>query len=312
MHNIAILSYNNIALFELGCATELFALPRPELEHWYNSEIIAFDAGPHNSTGGICIQSKQINNLDAYDTLVIPSWPIHISKVKGVFADEVKRFHAQGKRILTFCSGAFLLASLGILDKRKATTHWKYAANFKKHYPEVNYVGDVLYVYDGQIGCSAGSAAALDLGLEVIRQDFGIEAANHIARSLLVSSHRKGGQSQFEEKRIVQSPSAFSKTIEWASKNLQQAISINTLAERTNMSRRSFDRKFREHFNSTPKRWLTDQRLIRAKTLLATEQSNMEQIASKCGFENAMTMRYHFHKILNMSPRQYRDQFAIN
>ncbi|MFT4629122.1 MAG: AraC family transcriptional activator FtrA [Arenicella sp.] len=119
MHNVAILSYNNIALFEFGCATELFALPRPEFEHWYNTEIIAFDAGPYSSTGGISIRAQQIDSLDAYDTLVMPSWPINVSKVKGVFADEVKRFHRQGKRILTFCSGAFLLASLGILDKRK-------------------------------------------------------------------------------------------------------------------------------------------------------------------------------------------------
>lgn len=311
MHNIAILSYNNIALFEFGCAAELFALPRPEFDDWYNCDIVGFDEGPHNSTGGISIQATQINSLEAYDTLVIPSWPIHISKIKGVFADEVKRFHAQGKRILTFCSGAFLLASLGILDKRKATTHWKYAKSFKQHYPQVDYVGDVLYVYDDQIGCSAGSSAALDLGLEVIRRDFGIEAANHIARSLLVSSHRRGGQSQFEESRIVESPSPFSETIEWAVDNLKQSISINTLATRTNMSRRSFDRKFREHFNTTPKRWLTEQRLVRAKALLAQEESNMDQIAAKCGFENAMTMRHHFRNVLDMSPRQYRDQFAM-
>ncbi|MFT5135382.1 MAG: AraC family transcriptional activator FtrA [Arenicella sp.] len=120
-------------------------------------------------------------------------------------------------------------------------------------------------MYDGQVGCSAGSASALDLGLEVIRKKFGIEAANHIARLLLVSSHRQGGQSQFAENTIIESLSPFSKALEWANQNLQLSISINSLAKRANMSRSRFDRKFRYHFGTTPKRWLTEQRSIKAK-----------------------------------------------
>jgi AraC family transcriptional activator FtrA len=312
MHKVAILSYNNLSLFEFACAVEIFALPRPEFESWYDCDVIAFDQGPHLSTGGIQIQAKPIENLSEYDTLVIPSWPTHISCIKGEPANQIKQFYLDGKRILSFCSGAFLLATLGILDNHNATTHWKYAGHFKKSFPQVNYLGDVLYTFDGQIGCSAGSAAALDLGLEIVRQDFGNMSANHVARCLLVAPHRNGGQSQFEEFPLTQIPTQFSNTVQWAIDNIDENITIDHLADHANMSRRTFDRKFRNSFRTTPKRWLTEQRLDKAKTMLADEQLNIEQIAERCGFDNSTTMRHHFRQLIGMSPRQYRDQFSIN
>ncbi|NNC99693.1 MAG: helix-turn-helix domain-containing protein [Gammaproteobacteria bacterium] len=310
MRKIAILAYNHVALFELGCAVELFALPRPEIENWYSAEVVSFDAGPYQSTGGLTLNARQINSLQDYDVLVIPSWPTQITRVKGLLADEIKLFHHHGKRILSFCSGAFLLGALGILDGRQATTHWRYADTFKKRFPACHYLDDVLYVYDGQLGCSAGSAAGIDLALEVIRIDFGQQIANRVARRMVVSAHRKGGQSQYVESPILPTNSQFTQAIDWAITNLHNPFTIDIMAGKADMSRRTFDRKFRSTFKLTPKDWLTSQRLQVAKQLLEQKDDNIELVASQAGFDNAATMRHHFRRNLGLSPRQYRDQFS--
>ena len=310
MQHVAILTYHHSSLFELGCAVELFALKRPEFETWYQCDVVTFDSGLQASTGEIQLLAKTIDTLEPYSMLVVPSWPTHVTSVKGTLPREIKAFHQQGKRILSFCSGAFLLATLGILDGRTVTTHWRYAERFKARFPDVDYVDDVLYVYDGQIGCSAGSAAAIDLGIEVIRHDYGYAIANQVARRLVMSAHRKGGQSQFVETPLLQTSNQFSEALDWALNNLDQPLSITELAQRANMSRRTFDRKFRSTFDSTPKEWLTNQRLNRAKALLEGEPLSIERIADLTGFDNATTMRHHFRKSLGVSPTQYRDQFA--
>ena len=312
MHKIAILTYNNAALFELGCAVELFALPRPEFSDWYQCEVASFDAGPHQTTGGLEFNSKVINSLEDYSCLIVPSWPTHITAVKGVARDQITRFFGDGKRILSFCSGAFLLASLGVLDGRKATTHWRYAEKFKKRYSNVDYVDNVLYVFDGQIGCSAGSASAMDLGLEVIRHDYGNKIANQVARRLVLSAHRKGGQSQFVESSPLLPQGPFTDTIEWALHNLDQQFTIDVMAQKSHMSRRTFDRRFKETFGQTAKDWLITQKLDIAKQVLEAQSSNIEQVAAAAGFDNATTLRHHFRRKLGVSPRQYRDQFAAD
>lgn len=310
MQNIAILTYNNAALFELGCAVELFALPRPEVHNWYRAEVVTLDAGPHHSSAGLQLIAKQVTDLDAYQTLVIPSWPTNITHVKDPLAKNIRQFQDDGKRILSFCSGAFLLAALGMLDGKKATTHWRYAELLKRRYPKIDYVSNVLYVFDGQVGCSAGSAAALDLGLEVIRSDFGQTVAKQVSRRLVIAAHRKGGQAQFTETPPPKTSDHFSAAMEWATANLGQPFTITTLANKANMSRRTFDRKFRRYFDQTAKQWLTDQRLNLAKELLESDTRNIDQIAALAGFDNATTMRHHFRLQLGLSPRQYRDQFA--
>lgn len=310
MHKVAILTYDHAALFELGCAVELFALPRPEFEEWYDCDVVSFTDGPLSVTGGISISAKKIEDLSPYSTLIIPSWPTNITALSGLLADEVKRFHQQGKRILSFCSGAFLPATLGFLDGRKATTHWRYANKFKVRFPKVGYIDDVLYVYESNIGCSAGSASAIDLSLEVIRNDYGYEAANKVARRLVMSAHRNGGQSQFVETPIQPKPNQLSETLDWALLNLDKAIKVQDLATRANMSRRTFDRKFRQTLNISPKEWLITQQLNLARELLERSEQSIEHVAEHSGFDNATTLRHHFRKNLSVSPRQYRNQFA--
>jgi len=310
MHKTAILTYDHAALFELSCAVELFALPRPEFDEWYECEVVSFTDGPHSVTGGISISAKKISDLTPYSTLIIPSWPTNITSFSGMLADEIRRFHQQGKRILTFCSGAFLPATLGLLDGRKATTHWRYANKFRTRFPQVRYIDDVLYLYESNIGCSAGSASAIDLGLEVIRDDFGFEAANKVARRLVMSAHRSGGQSQFVEAPVQSKPNQLSETLDWAIRNLDKPIKVGDLADNANMSRRTFDRKFRDMLNSSPKEWLVTQRLNLARELLENSEQSIEQVAEYSGFDNATTLRHHFRKNLSVSPRQYRSQFC--
>ena len=307
---VAILAVNNTALFELSCAVELFGLPRPEFSSWYECDVVSFTSEPLMSTAGIQISGLKVTNLDDYDMLVIPSWNTQSDEIPEEIASGVLVFYQQGKRILSFCSGAFLLAKLGILNGRKATTHWLYAEKFKSTFPKVIYVEDVLYVFDGVIGCSAGSASGLDLGIEIIRRDHGYEIANQVSRRLVISAHRQGGQAQFVETPLLEKPSQFSQALDWALAHLAEKIDINLLASKANMSRRTFDRKFRSTLKMTPKEWLIHQQLNRVKNILEQDQSSIEQAAYLAGFNSVITMRYHFKRVLGITPTQYRNQFT--
>lgn len=309
-HQVAILVDDNLALFELGCATELFALPRPEIANWYNTQVVTFANTSLNATAGIKLEAKQVKSLTGYDTLVIPSWPV-LKQADESIIKAIRTFHQNGGRVLSFCSGGFLLAQTGLLDGKPAITHWRYAEEFRRRFSQVNYVDDVLYLFDGKIGCSAGSSAAIDLGIEVIRQDFGYQIANQVARRLVLAAHRSGGQSQFVETPLPKEPSQFSATLDWAVQNINQSIDVGKLAEQANMTRRTFDRHFRNILNMSPKEWLIHQRLERAKSLLETTQHKVDQVAYHSGFESAMSLRHHFRKYLQLSPSHYRKQFFM-
>ena len=306
---VAILSHPYVSLFELGCAVELFALPRPEFDHWYHTDIVNLIDQPITTTGNIVMQTKHVSNLDNYDMLVVPSWPMKAHHIDPHTREQVERFSHANKRIISFCSGAFLLAELGLLDGKQATTHWAFESRFRERFPRVNYASNVLYVFDGQYGCSAGSAAGLDLGLAVVRQDFGYVVANQIAKRLVVSAHRSGGQAQFVDTPMLQVPNQFSESLQWAKANLKQSISIDSMAKKANMSRRTFDRKFRASMDLTPQEWLIMQRTELAKGLLESDNGNIEQLAVQAGFNNAESMRHHFRRVVGISPKQYRAQF---
>lgn len=310
MRRVAILIDDDLSLFELGCGVELFSLPRPEFGNWYQTEIVTFEQKELLASGGIRVSAKHITTLDGYDMLVVPCWPVQQEDISDVMRGSIIELYQRGGRIISFCSGAFLLAEVGLLTDRAATTHWRYAEQFKDRYPRISYIDDVLYVYDGRLGCSAGSAAAIDLGIEVIRTDFGYEVANQVAKRLVMAAHRSGGQSQFVEAPLIESPNQFAATLDWALENLAQKLNINLLAKKANMSRRTFDRKFRASLNMAPKAWLIQQQLSLAKRILETTDKSIELVAMESGFENAMTMRHHFRKSLHLSPSQFRLKFA--
>jgi len=306
---VAILTTGRVSLFELGCAVELFALPRPEIENWYQADVISFSDGSQTATGGIGITSLKVNDLVQYDLLVIPSWPIE----QRVMAEESKAIlalNARGGKIISFCSGAFLLGQLGLLDGERSTTHWRYADRFKQKFKLTQYVDNVLYTNNQLVACSAGSSAAIDLGIEIIRNDFGYKIANQVARRLVLAAHRGGGQAQFVEEPIPQSSSSFSDALDWAISNIDQNINVHKFAQRAQMTRRTFDRQFRKSLNMSAKEWLTKQKLQRAKRLLETTRLKIDRVAENSGFDNAISMRHNFRKNLQLSPARYRQQFS--
>jgi len=306
---VAILVDEGLALFELGCAVELFALPRPEIPNWYQTDVVSFSSQPLSATGGLLVQPKVVSSLSAYDMLIIPSWPIN-RPVPETISRELKQFFSSGGKILSFCSGAFVLGEVGLLDGRRSITHWRYAEEFKQRFPAAEYVEDVLYLYEGNIGCSAGSSAAIDLGIEVIRSQYGYRIANQVARRLVLAAHRSGGQSQFVEAPVPKPASQFSETLDWAIAHIGDTIEVSQLADQANMTRRTFDRHFRKTLNMSPKEWLICQRLERAKILLESTEKNIDVIAHHSGFETAMAMRHNFRKYMGLSPSTYRKQFT--
>jgi len=310
MIKVAILAHSHLTLFEMSCAVELFALPRPEFDNWYQAEVISLEQQQFDTTGGVGLTIKQIESLDDYDTLIVPGWPTWDYPIPAAIEQQVRRFVQKGKRVLTLCSGSFLLARLGLLDGKKATTHWMYQAQFCQQFPQVDYQPDVLYVFADNIGCSAGSAAALDLGLAVIRHDFGYQIANQVAKRLVISAHRSGGQAQFVDTPMLEVPNQFSQALDWANSHLDKSITVADLAEKASMSRRTFDRKFRASFNLSPKEWLIQQKVERAKGLLEERHYPIERLASLAGFDNATTLRHHFRRLIGVSPVQYRKQFG--
>lgn len=309
MIKVAILATDQGALFELGCAVELFGLSRPEYQNWYRADVISFGAEDLRYTTGIQLKARKIRSLQFYDMMVIPSWNPDQPPTDMRLIRQMRRFHDSGKRIMSFCSGAFLLGYLGILDGREATTHWRYQEKFQQLFPRAKYVDDVLYVYDGQVGCSAGSAAGLDLGIEIIREDYGYKIANQVARRLVLSAHRSGGQSQFVETPVQQAPGKFAQALDWSIENLADIENISAVADKALMSRRTFDRKFRSSFGIAPNEWLIEQRLLLAKNLLEESSESMEAVAESAGFGSAITMRYHFNRKYGITPSQHRQQF---
>ena len=312
MHKVAILLGPSVATFELGCASELFALNRPEYPNWYQTDIVSFAPGPLMATGGLQLLVPQIEDLSSYDTILIPNWSVSVPQPTDTLRQQLLAAYQRGVRLISFCSGAFLLAELGLLKDKAATTHWRYADEFQRRYPESRYQQNVLYCFDGQIGCSAGSAAALDLGLAVIRRDFGFEIANHVAKRAVISAHRQGGQAQFVAQPLQKKTNLLSATMDWALLHLHQPLAVEQLADKAGMSRRSFDRHFKASTGLSPLQWLLQQRLQLVQHYLEQGLHSIEQITDLTGFGSTLNLRQQFQKQLGISPRQYQRQFSCS
>ena len=218
--------------------------------------------------------------------------------------------HARGARLVSICSGAFLLAATGLLDGRSATTHWRYAERLQAAYPAVLVDADTLYAGDDRVFTSAGSAAGIDLLLHLVRLDFGPDAANSVARRLVVAAHRSGGQAQFIERPILaQSNSALGSLLDRLRGDLAEPWTIERMARTATMSQRTLARRFREETGESPLAWLTTQRLTRARDLLETTNLSMEHIADRTGMGTATNLRLHFTSSVGISPNLYRKQF---
>lgn len=201
---VVVLAYDGLCTFEFGIAVEVFGLPRPEMgENWYQFAVAGLDSGAMRATGGIhVVADGGLELLTQAGTIIIPGWKGSDVPVPAHLVDALRQAHQQGARLLSICSGVFILAATGLLSGRRATTHWRYSDTLKMQYPDINIEPDVLYIDEGTMLTSAGSAAGIDLGLHLIRRDYGSKAANQVARRLVVAPHRDGGQAQYIEKAV--------------------------------------------------------------------------------------------------------------
>lgn len=309
-HRVVALAYDGLCTFEFGVAVEIFGLPRPEMgERWYRFAVAAVDEGELRATGGIRLMTDGgMALLGEADTIVVPGWRGIDSPVPPALCEALVAAHARGCRIISICSGVFVLAAAGLLNGRQATTHWRYTDQLRARFPLIEVIDDVLYVGAGGVMTSAGSAAGIDLCLHLVREDFGIDAANLVARRLVVSPHRDGGQAQQVVRPVAKARESqrLGLLFDFLHQNLAASHTVASLAERAGMGSRTFLRRFEEATGKTPARWLLDERLLRAAQHLTHSRLSVEQIAELCGFANTSTLRHHFRQQFALSPLQYR------
>jgi AraC family transcriptional regulator, transcriptional activator FtrA len=313
-HRVVALAYDRLAMFEFGIVTEAFALPRPELDvPWYDFSVCSIDARPLRATGGITVRANGgLSALRRADTIVIPGWRDADEPPPDALLNALRHAHRRGARLLSICSGVFVLAAAGLLDGRRATTHWRYAERLAARFPHIRVEPDVLYIDEGRVLTSAGSAAGIDLCLHVIRKDHGARIANQVARRLVVAPHRDGGQAQFIPSPMpVESTRGLAALTEWARANLHRRLTVEALARQARMSSRNFARRFNAELGTTPHRWIAHQRLLAAQHRLETTDDSIDRIAEAVGLQTAATLRQHFQQRLGTSPTAYRRRFSV-
>lgn len=243
--------------------------------------------------------------------MIVPGWTSVDTPAPPKVVHALREAHACGARLVSICSGAFVLAATGLLDGQRATTHWRYADTLRRMYPRIEVDPDVLYIEAGRVFTSAGSAAGLDLCLHLVRLDFGPAVANQVARRLVIAPHRDGGQAQFVEQPIPRRQTdMLSKVIHYMHRHLADDQSVTELAAKAAMSQRTFIRHFKDATGTTPGAWLVAARLTRARDLLETTALPIRHVAVECGFGSEMTLRHHFRRQLHTSPSAYRARFA--
>lgn len=277
---------------------------------WYDFRVAA-PPGTNRAMGGFSISSDHgLEALRDADTIIIPGWRDVADAPPDDLLDALTAAHARGARLMSYCTGAFVLAHAGLLNGRKATTHWNYLARMQQRFPQVHLVEDVLYVDDGNIITSAGSSAAIDASLHVIRQDYGSGTANKVARSLVAPPHRDGGQSQYIEAPVQERPGrSIAGVLDEVRAQLDRPLTITCLASLAGMSERTFLRRFREGTGTTPLKWLRRERVFRAMNLLETTRLDIADVASQSGFASIETFRTAFRQIAGTSPHAYRKRF---
>lgn len=308
----AILAYDGLCTFEYGIALELFALPRPELDvPWYVSRIVGVDGSRLRGSGGVTVRAEAgLAGLCDAHTIIVPGWRDHGEPPPRRLLAALCDAAAGGARFLTICSGAFVLGHAGLLDGRRATTHWRYIDDLARAFPRVRVDREALYVEDGTITTSAGSAAGIDAGLSVIRREFGARVAAVVARRLVMSPHRAGDQPQLVEAPVCTRPGrTISGTLDWARRNLHRRIGVAALAAQSAMSGRSFFRHFEAATGTSPLAWLREARLVRARELLESTALSIADVARQCGFGSPETFRAGFRRALGVSPAAYRRRF---
>lgn len=311
-HLVAVLAYDGLCTFEFGCVVEIFALERPELKlDWYRVAVCAGGSRSVRAAGGVTITvPHSLSILDRADTIVIPGWSDPDRAPSESLLRQIRAAHRRGARIASVCSGVFVLAAAGLLDGKRAATHWRYAQQLQRRFPAIQVQPDALYVDEGSIITSAGSAAGLDMMLYLVRRDHGPRVANSVAQRLVVPLHRAGDQAQFIAGPVPPDEAArLSRVIEWARNHLIKAHTLATLAKAAHVSERTLHRQFRESMGMPPMQWLVRERVHAARELLETSSRSVQQIAASVGFTSEESFRRHFRLTTGISAQAYRKQF---
>jgi AraC family transcriptional regulator, transcriptional activator FtrA len=310
---VALLTYDGVEMFDLGITCEVFGVDRSEMfgVPWYRLSMCAATPGPITVDGGYDLHVPYgLNRLGRADTVVVPPTE-RLEEIPDTVLEALRQAHRRGRRIVSLCTGAFVLAAAGLLDGRRATTHWAVCDDLARSFPAVTVDPGVLYVDDGAIMTSAGTAAGIDLMLHLVRQDFGTEIATQLARQLVVPPQRDGGQAQYIETPMPRLTNAnlFAETIDWLQAHLAEPVTVEDLASRSAMSPRSFARQFVASTGTTPYRWLLQQRVQHAQRLLEGSDLTVETVAANSGFVTADNLRKHFKRSLHTTPQAYRNLF---
>lgn len=310
---VVALVYDGLCTFEFGIVAEVFGLARPEMgEGWYRFASCAIEDGPLRAHGGLMIVPDHgIELIDQADIIVVPGWKGSGEPVPADLSDRLRRAHQRGARLASICSGAFVLAATGLLNNGIATTHWRYADALRQRHPSIEVDHTSLYRQHDGLLTSAGSAAGIDLLIEIVRQDFGAAAANSVARRLVMPAHRSGGQAQFLERPVPRRRNAeIAPLLDSIRGALSAPWTLQRMAKECRMSLRTFSRRFHDATGSAPGEWLVSERIEEAKRLLTLRSLGIDEIATVVGLGTADTLRHHFRKRIGISPGAYQTQFG--
>ncbi|QJW36382.1 helix-turn-helix domain-containing protein [Cellulosimicrobium protaetiae] len=314
VRSVAAVVCDGLAPFEFGVVCEVFGLDRSE------DGVPSFDfrvCGPvagapvRTSVGALVVPEHGLDATDDVDLLIVPAIRIG-SHYPPEVLDAVRRASARGALLLSVCSGVFLLAAAGVIEGRRVTTHWMHADELRRQYPNLDIDPDVLFVDDGNLVTSAGTAAGIDACLHLVRRELGAKVANTIARRMVVPPQRDGGQRQFVQRPVPEcAEDSFAELLEWMTEHLDEPLTVRDLARRAVTSERTFARAFVAQTGTTPLAWLTSQRVAHAQALLEESTLDLEEVARRCGFGSAALLRHHFRRAVGITPTEYRQTFRF-
>ena len=312
--NVVALIYDGLCTFEFGIAAEIFGLHRPDLSpQLYHFQSVAGEPGDLSAAGGLTVKaSGNRQDLTKADILIVPGWRDVEAPVPQSMIKIIQSAHARGVRLVSICSGVFVLAAAGVLDGKKITTHWRYASALKKQYPLLDLDENILYSDQGQVLTSAGSSAGIDLCLHIVRSDYGGMIANKVARRLVMHSYRQGTQAQFIEPPRAKHDQThrLAPILDHIRRHLATPLEVKNLAQKVSMSPRTFHRRFVALTGLAPMQWINQERLRHACTLLETTTASVDDIAQAIGHSGAESLRYHFNQKYDLSPSDYRKRFS--
>jgi len=309
MHDVVAVAYDGLCTFEFGIAVEVFGLPRPEIScPWYRFSVCASERRPIKAVGGVSMDIPYgLERLRDAQTVIVPGWRDIEETPPDELCQALVDAHSRGARLVSICGGAFVLAAAGLLDGKTATTHWMFANELARRFPKVSVQPQMIFTDDGDVLTAAGSAAGIDLCLHIVRKDFGPDALFIVSQRLISQQGREGAQSQFmpmPNRTVIDAP--VTKVMTWLTADLRRNASVRSLAVMAHLSERTLHRRFVEFTGMSPGKWLTSERIRRARVLLEHSELTLENIAIQVGFGNAETLRKHFKAHVGVSPSVFK------